>query len=189
MKKIYEYLNEKTVELILDLDWFKVVNVKYDGADMIGLWKDSKNAIVIPFTSTIPEDNKITIEKIGVRYELNPLRYENYTYTAITGNIEDGETEIEGAKRELLEESGYDAQDDRRWINLGYITTSKLTNEKHPCYAVNINGIEQGEISGDGTVNEQKSKFELIEPEKIFELEDTYLNTGLLKLFYKLGAF
>ena len=68
MKKIYEYLNEKTVELILDLDWFKVVNVKYDGADMIGLWKDSKNAIVIPFTSTILHPGVIKLSNVSKLY-------------------------------------------------------------------------------------------------------------------------
>ena len=99
------------------------------------------------------------------------------------------ETDLDGAKRELLEESGYDVSDDKRWIYLGEITTSKLTNEKHPCFAVNINNIEQDEIIGDGSINEQKSKFELIHPEKIFDLQDTFLNTTLLKLLQKLGAF
>lgn len=192
MKKIIEYLNEKVdkqIEELFDAKWFKIVNVTYDNATITGLWKEGRNAVVLPFTATQPEEGKLTIEKVGVRYELNPLRAENFTYTAITGDIEPGEEDLEGAKRELLEESGYTVSDDERWIFLGNITTSKQTNELHPCYAVNISEIEQGEIEGDGTVNEQKSKFELLDPEKIFELEDTFLNTALLKLLNNLGAF
>lgn len=197
MKKIIDFINEqseKSIDTLFSNKWFKVVNVTVDGASMSGIWKDDRNAVVLPFITEVsngekPETLKFDIVKVGVRYELNPLRDSNYSYTAITGNIEQGETDLEGAKRELLEESGYNVPDDDRWIYLGEITTSKLTNEKHPCFAVNINDIVQGEISGDGSINEQKSKFELIDPEKILDLEDTFLNTLLLKLLNKLGAF
>jgi len=197
MQKIQDFLNEqkeKNITTLLKTKWFSIVEVAFDGAIMSGIWKDDRNAVVLPYITNASEiegtdDVKIEISKVGVRYELNPLKENNYTYTAITGNIEGSETDLDGAKRELLEESGYDVSDDKRWIYLGEITTSKLTNEKHPCFAVNINNIEQGEIIGDGSVNEQKSKFELIDPEKIFDLEDTFLNTTLLKLLKKLGVF
>ena len=197
MRKIQDFLNEqkeKNITTLLKTEWFSIVEVAFDGAIMSGIWKDDRNAVVLPYITNASEieatdDVKIEISKVGVRYELNPLKENNYTYTAITGNIEEDETDLDGAKRELLEESGYDVSDDKRWIYLGEITTSKLTNEKHPCFAVNINNIEQDEIIGDGSINEQKSKFELIDPEKIFDLEDTFLNTTLLKLLKKLGAF
>lgn len=197
MRKIQDFLNEqkeKNITTLLKTEWFSIVEVAFDGAIMSGIRKDDRNAVVLPYITNASEiegtdDVKIEISKVGVRYELNPLKENNYTYTAITGNIEEDETDLDGAKRELLEESGYDVSDDKRWIYLGEITTSKLTNEKHPCFAVNINNIEQDEIIGDGSINEQKSKFELIDPEKIFDLEDTFLNTTLLKLLKKLGAF
>lgn len=196
MKKLLQFIkenSEKNIDILFSNKWFDVVNVTVEGASMSGIWKNDRNAVVLPFTTGVFNGNagselKIDILKVGIRYELNPLKDSNYTYTAITGNIEKNETDLEGAKRELLEESGYDVPDDDRWIYLGEITTSKLTNEKHPCFAVNITDIEQGVISGDGSINEQKSKFELIDPEKIFNLEDAFLNTSLLKLLNKLGV-
>lgn len=178
----------KNIEVLHDLKWFNVVKVIAEEAEMIGLWKDKLNVAVLPFTSTSHEENKLTIEKIGSMYEMNPLRNNNYTYTAITGDVEN-EDVLSAAKRELFEETGYLIEDTERWIYLGEITTSKQTNEIHPCFAVNANYIEQAEATGDGTINEKLSKFEWIDPEKIFELEDAFLNILFLKLLNKLGAF
>lgn len=89
-----------------------------------------------------------------VRMEHTPCHGEGLNLTSITGNIDEGETPGQAAVRELLEESGYSAQESRMKY-LGWVYPSKASDYKQHLFAVDLTGLPQGDIVGDGTKGEE----------------------------------
>jgi 8-oxo-dGTP pyrophosphatase MutT (NUDIX family) len=175
---------EASEETLWDNDWFSVIEkTDKDGASMTGLKPKGGNVVVLPY---IIEDGEVI--KIGVHHEVNPLWGDGTHSTAITGGIEDGESDLESAKRELEEESGYTVDEDDKWISLGSVKPSKLLDLDQPCFAVDVTGLEIGEAKKDGTINEELSNFEMMPIDEILSnTNDTYLPTLYLKLTRHLG--
>ncbi len=91
------------------------------------------------YTMTIPDASLI----VAVTYDNKMILKKEYRYACgedviecPAGMIESGEHPYEAAQRELLEETGYKADD---WQYLGYTweSTSKLTNKMHLFIAKN----------------------------------------------------
>jgi 8-oxo-dGTP pyrophosphatase MutT (NUDIX family) len=61
----------------------------------------------------------VAIDKSNYIYLIKEYRYgiSDYSYEIPTGAIDEGETELEAAKRELFEESGVKAE---KWTSMGY---------------------------------------------------------------------
>lgn len=136
--------------------------------------------VVMPFerdASGLPRN-------IGVLKEYNPMRRDNYSMTLVTGRTEDEDPDLlTTAMRELKEESGYDVSDPDRWCFLGFLTTSKLVDQEHPCFAVDITGIEPGEKEGDGTEAESKSEFKIVTVKQALDTDDCYIPALFMKMF------
>lgn len=164
-----------------DYKYFKVVKKDYEKASMTGLWVEGKNVAVLPYY--LNEQGKI--DKFGVINECNPLKENNFFVTAVTGGVEENETTLFGAKRELLEETGLNVENDDRWIYLGDLTTSKQTNEKHQCFAVNVTDIAKSNAKGDGSENEKLSEYQIVKIENVNEIDDCFINSLVLKLCWQ----
>lgn len=158
-------------------EWFSVVEKHYKDAIMTGLDNHLDGVVILPY---LLKNN--VIEKIGINYECNPLRKSNFSYTLITGGVNDNETTFESAKRELMEESGFDIKNNDDWGFLGYLTTSKQSTERYSCYCVNITDKEQITTNKDGTPNEYMSKFEIVPLNKVKNTEDAFILSVLMKL-------
>jgi len=171
---------KNTKKVLWENDYFKVVEViSSEGGLMTGLELED-NVVVLPYTM----ENGV-LKEIGMMWEHNPLREGNFWDTAITGNVEDDESALDAAKRETKEESGYDIQEDDRWLYLGKLVTSKLVDLEHECYCVDITDLEIGGKVGDGTENEKLSKFKLVPVSDILKTKDAFLLSLLLKFFFK----
>lgn len=169
-------------KILFENQWFQVIDKTDEfGANMSGIQPNGINALVLPYTV---DESGFVIE-LGVVYEINPLWGEGKHLTAISGNIEEYDGDIlTGAMRELLEESGIQADDTERWTFLGTLTSSKIVAQEQACFAVDVTGLEIGERTTDGTINEQLAEFKLIPVKKaLFESKDAYIPTLFLRLF------
>ena len=142
----------------------------------------NSHSVVAVVVYTLDEEG--LLDKIGVVTEDNP-HFQSGTYTGLVmGKIEEEDSSLlQRAKIETREESGYDVNDPERWNFLGEIYTSKIFPDPIYCYSVNVTGVNQGEIRGDGSVEESTIKFELIGLNEAKKVNDSILQTCFFKLF------
>lgn len=142
----------------------------------------NENSSVAVLVYTL-DDNEI-LDKVGVVIEQNP-HFHNNTYTGIIlGTVEpDDPSLLSRARAELLEESGYAANEINRWEFLGELYTSKLFTESIYCYAVDVTGIEPSPPPGDGSSQEKNIKFVLLPLNRARLIPDSILQTCFFKLF------
>lgn len=180
LSKILKEATETIKEKVLwENKWFKIVEkTDKDGAQMSGIQPLLGNVVVVPY---VKEGDKIT--KVGVMNEVNPLWGEGTHVTTITGGVEEGEDNLEAAKRELKEEAGYDVEDSDKWQFICETSVSKIVDGVQPCFVVDVTGLEIGEASKDGTINEELSSFELMDIEDaIYKCKDAYIPMMIYKL-------
>lgn len=169
-------------KILFENKWFKIIDrTDENGANMVGIQPTGINVVVLPYTV----DKDGFIQELGIVEEVNPLWGEGRHITAISGNVEEIDDDILlGAMRELLEESGIQADDSERWIYLGTIHNSKVVSQEQPVFAVDVTGLEIGIKSGDGTINEQLSEFKLMPVKQaLFECKDVFIPTIFIRLF------
>lgn len=168
-------------KVIFTTDYFDV----YDDDTMIGVEPKSLNVVILPY---IKENN--LPEKLGVLKEFNPHRRNDYSITLITGTAEGEDPDIlAAAMRELKEESGLDVSDPARWTFLGFMTTSKIVNQEHPCFACDVTDIEIGEKEGDGSEGEKKSEFMFLPVREALDTNDCFIPTLFMKIFKYIFGF
>lgn len=157
--------------------------VERDG--MVGVVPLFMNVVIMPFVS---DENGLPLA-VGVLKEPNPFRDGGQTITLITGTSDEEDPDLlSTAKRELLEESGFDAQDNERWYYLGSVTSSKFVDHEQPCFAVDVTGLEKGEAITDGSEQEQNMEFKFIPANDVVKAKDIFIPGLFLKLFkYVLG--
>jgi 8-oxo-dGTP pyrophosphatase MutT (NUDIX family) len=157
--------------------------IEKDGKEGIRVLFD--NVVIMPFV----RDDKGLPLMIGVIEELNPFREGGKTISLITGTKDREDTDyLKTAMRELKEEGGYDVTDSQRWFYMGNVYSSKLVDHEQPCFAVDITGVTQGEITGDGTPEEAAQKFSLIPANDVVKMKDVFIPALFLKLFkYVMG--
>lgn len=110
---------------------------------------------VLPYTIA---DNLLS--SVGVLHEYNSFREKEYCDTLITGTVDSEDaTLLHTAIRELKEEGGFDCTDVDNWIFLGSFRISKSSNEYCHVFAADVSGLTKGKAEGDGSVQEEKSKF------------------------------
>ena len=157
----------------------QVLEIENEGHTNISLRYLNDNVLILPYS--LQENEQIDL--VGIMYEMNYSRDNEYFKTVISGTMEEGETSLQTAIRELKEETGYFVPDVKKWTYLGELTGSKSVDCFHPCYCVDITGIEIGKRTTDGTVREKNSKFMMIKPNELMKLEDSFLLALYLKLF------
>lgn len=170
---------EETVKY--STEWFDVV----DREGYIGVVPKENNAYNVVILPYITQYNRIV--SLGILHEWNPFREGNYSHTLVTGDVEIGETPLNGARRELYEETGYLVKSDERWKYLGKLFTHKSSAFKQFCWAVNIRDIKQRQAQTDGSKSEKLSDFKLIDPSECLNYSDCYIQVLYLRLLNALG--
>lgn len=152
----------------------KVKKSTIEGKDYYGVYYDTDNVIILPYTS----DASGIIQKIGLIKEINPFRKKNESLTVITGTEKDeDDTYIDIAKRELYEQTEYKVENNSEWIYLGKLTLSKDVESDHPCFMVNFNTIES-ELKDD------TNKLSFLPISHIQESTDGILLSMVMKYLY-----
>ena len=132
-------------------------------------------------------DDQEMLDKIGVVTESNP-HFQSGNYTGLVmGKVEEQDSSLlQRAKIETREESGYDVKESERWNFLGEIYTSKIFPEPIYCYSVDVTGLDQGPILGDGSEAESDIQFNLLPLSEVTKINDSILQTCFFKLFTNL---
>ena len=136
--------------------------------------------MILPF---VTDDQGVPL-MLGVLKEKNPFREGGYSISLISGTSEEEDPDfLETAKRELKEESGFDINDNAKWHFLGTVTASKMVDAEHPCFGVDVTGIERGTATTDGSESERLSEFIFIPANDVVKAKDVFVPAIFLKLF------
>lgn len=158
--------------------------VERDG--MTGIVPADLSVVILPFE----RNQKGLMKSIGVLKEFNPFRRGGNSMTLVTGRTEDEDPHIlDTAKRELKEEAGFDVSDSERWFFLGNLTTSKLVDMEHPCFAVDVTGLERNIPEGDGSEQENKSEFMMVSVSQALGSTDALIPALFIKVFKFIYGF
>jgi 8-oxo-dGTP pyrophosphatase MutT (NUDIX family) len=159
---------------------------KSDGFDVVkegeysGIRTKDDSVLILPFIS----DDRGFPLMLGVLNEKNSFRNGGYSISVISGRPEDEDPNtLATAQRELLEETGFDVTEDERWYFIGTLTGTKFVDSIHPCYAVDITDLTQGEVKTDGSEQEKLSTFKLIPTNEIISVEDPFISALFLRIF------
>lgn len=153
--------------------------------NLVGIKPLFTNVVVMPFTS----DSEGLPLTLGVLKEPNPFREGGFDITLVTGTTDDEDGDLlSTAKRELLEETGFDVQDNSKWYYLGSVTSSKFVDHEQPCFAVDVTDIKRGTPKTDGSEQEKNAEFNFIIANDAVKAKDIFISGLFLKLFkYVLG--
>jgi hypothetical protein len=151
-----------------------------ENKERVGIKQKNPSVMILPYTI----DESGNPKSIGLISEPSYIKEEKMTYTIITGSPDKSDVDILAtAKRELLEESGYEVQDTDKWDFLGNIHSSKLLVNGNPAFGVDITGIEKVKKSGDGSESEENSKFSLFALNDALNFDDALISCLFLKIF------
>lgn len=167
---------ENKDKILLNTPKFNVV----ERGDKPGIVANVETVMLLPF---ITDDNGLPL-MLGVLKERNLFREGGYAMSLITGTCEDEDPDyLQTAKRELLEESGYDVPDNDKWYFLGTVTATKFVDKEYPCFAIDVTGLEKGEPKTDGSKQEALSTFHFIPANDVVKSKDVFIPALFLKLF------
>ena len=163
-------------KILLQNDHIEVIEI----GNRVGIQQKNPSVIILPYTT----DESGNPKSLGLISEPNSLKEGGMSLTVITGSPEDYDEDIlETAKRELKEEAGYEINDIEKWEYLGNIKTSKIVINGNPAFGVDVTGMERGQKSGDGSKNEENSKFSLVNLSDAINLDDALVSCLFLKIF------
>lgn len=145
----------------------------------------NNSSVVAVILYTLDENS--LLDGIGVVKENNP-HFQSGAYTGLVmGKVENEDPSLLfRAKREVLEETGYDVKEDDRWSFLGEMYTSKIFPEPIYCYSVDITDLKNEKIKGDGSEHESSIIFQLLSLREAKMVNDSILLSCIFKLFLKL---
>ena len=168
-------------KILYDTEKFDVVTIEDSDDKKVGIKYKDTHVLILPYILSANQQ----INKLGVLDEPNLFREDGHAYTVISGTIEDDESNLEGAKRELNEESGYNVPDSSKWTYLGELTASKMVDSYYPCFVVDVTDITQTKKKTDGSKNEKATKFVRLDVYDFLKLEDSLLLAIFLKFYVK----
>ena len=164
---------DKWIELRKKDDWYTYAhNVVGDGVAVLGFRRTP---------SGIPG---VCIWEVMVRSEHTPPHGEGFRLTSLTGSIEHGLSPLETAAKELKEESGYEINSDSI-IDLGWVYPSKFSDYRQYLYAVDLTGLPQGRIEGDGTEGEKGASVGWFSVDFALEVNDPSISASIARLANK----
>jgi 8-oxo-dGTP pyrophosphatase MutT (NUDIX family) len=169
-------MNNSKEKILSSTPRFYVVEI--DGK--VGIRSTVESVVILPF---VTDDQGLPL-MLGVLKEKNPFREGGYSVSLISGTSEDEDPDfLETAKRELKEESGFDVTDNSKWHFLGTVTASKMVDAEHPCFGVDVTGLEKGIATTDGSEDEKLSEFIFIPANDVVKAKDVFVPAIFLKLF------
>jgi len=146
----------------------------------VGQKMKSMSVAVMPYTV----DSNNMIENVGLLKEFNEFREGDFSYTLITGTIDyEDDSLLFTAKRELLEEGGFEQTENIKWVYLGSFFPYKDSDRQIPTFAVDVTGLEQKEPQTDGSKKEELSKLEMLPASNIMITEEALPLAAYLRLF------
>jgi 8-oxo-dGTP diphosphatase len=169
-------------EIVYKNEW---IVVKKTFHDFYYLERKGKDSIAI-FLIRVNEGKY----EVLVRYQPMPLDNSDdmKLYPCpITGSIDKNEVAILCAKREVLEETGYNIEY-KNIIYLGKYSVGTQTNEKVYMYCYNANTLTPENIRGDDSIHEKlsKNKWEDIENLKYYEYSACQIMYYKIKELFKI---
>lgn len=169
-------MNNSQEKILSSTPRFDVVEI--DGK--VGIRSTVESVVILPY---VTDDQGLPL-MLGVLKEKNPFREGGYSVSLISGTSEDEDPDfLETAKRELKEESGFDVTDNSKWHFLGTVTASKMVDAEHPCFGVDVTGLEKGIATTDGSEDEKLSQFIFIPANDVVKAKDVFVPAIFLKLF------
>lgn len=169
-------MNNSQEKILSSTPRFDVVEI--DGK--VGIRSTVESVVILPY---VTDDQGLPL-MLGVLKEKNPFREGGYSVSLISGTSEDEDPDfLETAKRELKEESGFDVTDNSKWHFLGTVTASKMVDAEHPCFGVDVTGLDKGIATTDGSEDEKLSQFIFIPANDVVKAKDVFVPAIFLKLF------
>jgi ADP-ribose pyrophosphatase YjhB (NUDIX family)/2'-5' RNA ligase len=138
--------------------------------------------------AVLPYRKNGEITQFLIRDENNPMVENNELVTVITGRIDEGETLAQSCVRELKEEGGYVIQENQL-ENLGRIYIGKSSPIPDELYTVDLTGLEEGEITTDGTHYEANSSNRWVDESEIDLIVANATDTYLLAILKKFDVY
>lgn len=124
-----------------------------------------------------------SVEVLG-RYEVCPAHGNDLKLCSLTGGADvDGELFAHTARRELLEESGYDIGNITP-KSLGYVYSNKSSDSITHLFCVDLTGFERGDSMGDGTLGEEGAYSDWVSMDEALWNNDPLLSTMILRRFF-----
>jgi 8-oxo-dGTP pyrophosphatase MutT (NUDIX family) len=116
-----------------------------------------------------------------LRSEVTPCwDVSNQSLSGLTGGVDEGHTPLQTAKIELLEEAGYEAEEED-FITLGTCRGTKSTDTIYHIFAIDLSEVEKtGEAEGDGSQLEAEAT--CIWTEDYGDSDDSQLAMAILRL-------
>lgn len=175
---------DKTEEVLFKNKWIEV----YEKDGWYTCYRSEHGVVVLGIRYS--ESKKALLDEMEalVRVEHTPCHLDGpkegkFNLTSLTGMIEDGLTPFQTAKKELLEESGYDVQEEA-FIDLGWVYPSKQSDNKIYLFAVDLTGLEPSkEISGDGTKGEEGAYSKWVSLKEAISLPSPMIGACISRLF------
>lgn len=127
-------------------------------------------------------------EKVLVRVEKRPCHGPGLLRQAVTGALDMNLPATQTAAKELLEETGYNVHH-LRLQPIGWVYASNFSETKIDMFVVDLEGLEQGEIIGDGSSGEDGAGAEWMYWKDAMKLNDVLIGRaiGYLLMEGKIG--
>jgi len=166
----------KQPKVVYENKWFDVVEIN----GQTGIKNKHMTVAVMPYDT----DEYGMVKNIGLLHELNYFREGDYCDTLITGTVEyEDDSLLLTAKRELLEEGGFDVDENERWLFLGPIYPYKDGDKMIPVFAVDVTDKTQAEAEGDGSDKEKNSKLHMVDVREGISCDEGLVLAAFLRLF------
>lgn len=115
------------------------------------------------------------------RYENCPCHFDGMALTSLTGQLDQGETPVQTAVRELFEEAGITVGPDEM-KSLGTVRPSKASDTVMHLFAVDIGDRDIGRAPGDGTKGEEGAYCKWVGHEEAIMSKSPVLATMVARL-------
>jgi len=116
------------------------------------------------------------------RFERCPSHHDGFALCAVTGGMEKEQLPSDTALMEIAEETGYNVDKDSL-IDLGSVRPSKGADTTAHLFAVDVTGLDRGEIEGDGSSGEDGAYVEWISVKDAIQCKDPLLATMIARYY------
>ena len=168
--------NKLSKKTLYESTYFDVVDIE----GQIGVCSKTMTIAVLPYTT----DEHGMVAEIGLLSEPNYFRPELLSDTLITGTVDyEDDSLLLAAMRELMEEGGFNVEDQDRWLFLGTLYIYKDSDKMIPVFAVNVTDIKQEEAEGDGSEKEKNAKLNMVDVREGIACDESLVLSAFLRLF------